>query len=583
MEINALARLLRGWVDEAQLGVDGVRGQFTAEHFAAGAVPSRATVASRLSGTALRWDFVEAVIDVCSSHAQVAERRRVEARKLWEAAQRNPTALPVTANRAGVENDQELSKAQDRIVRLRIDLAVAQEARDSSRKALADTTNLISVLWLIIGQLQFRIDQLTRHRDSLQTNPGHDGTQLDELRTALARAQRRRSAAEQEKAAAEESRAEAREVAAAADHAYFVLVMENDALNGEPGQHQPTYTSVPADDAADVFITDIDNALVRARSVREQASELTHSARTELASIDEPVARASAIHGRRLALTAQKQETSSDPDNSPNSQNDLDNPRTAATDAPRHRRGSRTLRPLPNDVPQDQPNAHRAAPSKPDSDSGPITPRAPGRWKWTAGLGLAGIALITVALVQGLPDWLGSSNDGRNGADATPPATTSSTPPATPSVTPSASTPLTETEHFSVEVPTSWTRRGINDRGQVIFDGEGLQLTVVPGREKVVGEGDPAAYQKDNEPELEAYRRSGWAAASNIHTVTLGPNRGVEGTFAWYDEGRDVYARNCVIMLNRGYHVLLVTGPKESRALIDTVADRAKATYKLTP
>ncbi|MBT2369825.1 hypothetical protein J7E88_32280 [Streptomyces sp. ISL-10] len=67
----------------------GMIGQLTPEHFQGLAkVPARSTVSEWLSGVALRWDFVEAVIDICSPDAATAQTMRHEARALWSEAER---------------------------------------------------------------------------------------------------------------------------------------------------------------------------------------------------------------------------------------------------------------------------------------------------------------------------------------------------------------------------------------------------------------------------------------------------------------------------------------------------------------
>ncbi|THA45045.1 hypothetical protein [Streptomyces sp. A1136] len=63
--------------------------QFTLEHFQGlKKVPARSTVSEWLSGVALRWDFVEAVIDICSKDAEIALSRRRQARVIWNEAEK---------------------------------------------------------------------------------------------------------------------------------------------------------------------------------------------------------------------------------------------------------------------------------------------------------------------------------------------------------------------------------------------------------------------------------------------------------------------------------------------------------------
>ncbi|MGW7327993.1 hypothetical protein ACWGIU_05130 [Streptomyces sp. NPDC054840] len=89
-ELNNLAILLRGWLDVSGVRISGLQSQLTSEHFHdLDKVPSTSTISEWLSGIALRWDFVEAVIDICSESAEVAMSRRSEARSIWNAAEKS--------------------------------------------------------------------------------------------------------------------------------------------------------------------------------------------------------------------------------------------------------------------------------------------------------------------------------------------------------------------------------------------------------------------------------------------------------------------------------------------------------------
>ncbi|GAA2639931.1 hypothetical protein GCM10010425_50550 [Streptomyces spororaveus] len=93
-----MAILLRQWLDESGLGITGLIAKLTPDHFANHSVPARATVSDWLGGVALRWDFAEAVIEICSPGTAIARARRQEARDLWDKAE--------TARRRLQQNDQ---------------------------------------------------------------------------------------------------------------------------------------------------------------------------------------------------------------------------------------------------------------------------------------------------------------------------------------------------------------------------------------------------------------------------------------------------------------------------------------------
>ncbi|MFJ3172749.1 protein kinase [Streptomyces roseus] len=136
-------------------------------------------------------------------------------------------------------------------------------------------------------------------------------------------------------------------------------------------------------------------------------------------------------------------------------------------------------------------------------------------------------------------------------------------------------------EHFEIAVPGGWERRGMNEAGQVRYtDGEYV-LTVVPGRDKVEGNPDPATYQKDKEPELAPYRSSTWASGGDVKTTKVGNQLRVTGRYTWIDgNGRSVVARNFVVALGGSYHVVMVTGPQDGEGKVTEVFEKATGSYK---
>ncbi|KNB52888.1 hypothetical protein [Streptomyces caatingaensis] len=99
--INDLAHLLRIRLDAAGLSLNDLYAQLVPENFRSGQVPSRSTIARRLSGVGLEsdWDFVEAVVDLTTRDADECERVLRHARQFWDAANRLPApAAPGTAD-----------------------------------------------------------------------------------------------------------------------------------------------------------------------------------------------------------------------------------------------------------------------------------------------------------------------------------------------------------------------------------------------------------------------------------------------------------------------------------------------------
>ncbi len=157
-----------------------------------------------------------------------------------------------------------------------------------------------------------------------------------------------------------------------------------------------------------------------------------------------------------------------------------------------------------------------------------------------------------------------------------PPAATT---PAAPA--PAGYTTQQDPEHFEIVVPDGWERRGINEAGQVRYTGGQFTLTVVPGRDKVEGNPDPAAYQKDKEQELTPYRTSTWSTVGDVKTTKVGQQLRATGRYTWIDgTGRSVFARNFVVALGGSYHVVMVTGPEDEQGKVTEVFEKATTSYK---
>ncbi|WP_327383707.1 protein kinase [Streptomyces sp. NBC_01207] len=153
--------------------------------------------------------------------------------------------------------------------------------------------------------------------------------------------------------------------------------------------------------------------------------------------------------------------------------------------------------------------------------------------------------------------------------------------PAAPAPAPAGYTTQQDPEHFEIAVPDGWERRGINESGQVRYTDGQFVLTVVPGRDKVQGNPDPAAYQKDKEPELTPYRTSTWSTVGDVKTTKVGQQLRATGRYTWIDgTGRNVFARNFVVALGGNYHVVLVTGPEDEQSKVTEVFEKATASYK---
>ncbi|MBT2542142.1 serine/threonine protein kinase [Streptomyces sp. ISL-44] len=169
------------------------------------------------------------------------------------------------------------------------------------------------------------------------------------------------------------------------------------------------------------------------------------------------------------------------------------------------------------------------------------------------------------------------------GTPESKPAPQTTTPPPTASAPPAPAgyTTQQDPEHFEIVVPDGWERRGINEASQVRYTGGQFTLTVVPGRDKVEGNPDPAAYQKDKEQELTPYRTSTWSTVGDVKTTKVGQQLRATGRYTWIDgTGRNVFARNFVVALGGSYHVVMVTGPEDEQGKVTEVFEKATASYE---
>ncbi|MFJ1745612.1 serine/threonine protein kinase [Streptomyces sp. NPDC088116] len=141
-----------------------------------------------------------------------------------------------------------------------------------------------------------------------------------------------------------------------------------------------------------------------------------------------------------------------------------------------------------------------------------------------------------------------------------------------------------DTEGFQTAVDKDWRRRPINDSGQVRYEGGDFTLIVVPGRDSVADNGgDPLAYQRDKERELQPFRDSSWSSASGLRRVDVGRQAMAEGQYTWQDSnGRSVYVRNLAMIIDGRYHVVQVIGPDGQRDKVSEIYQQAITAYRMT-
>ncbi|WP_406501195.1 protein kinase [Streptomyces sp. NBC_01590] len=140
-------------------------------------------------------------------------------------------------------------------------------------------------------------------------------------------------------------------------------------------------------------------------------------------------------------------------------------------------------------------------------------------------------------------------------------------------------------EGFEVGVLKGWQRSPANADRQIRYGSDGFSLLIVPGRDTVKANGDdPLAYQAGKELELQPFRDSSWSGSSGLRRIDVGRQAMAEGQFTWQDEsGREVYARNLVMIVEGSYHVIQVIGPESRRDKVSDIYEQAVASYRVTP
>ncbi len=136
---------------------------------------------------------------------------------------------------------------------------------------------------------------------------------------------------------------------------------------------------------------------------------------------------------------------------------------------------------------------------------------------------------------------------------------------------------------FSLTVPEGWERQGENGEGQFVYAGEGLEILVVPGRDRV-GEfaEEPREYQMAQEPELAGYRAYQFRSAEDLYETRVGDILWAEGVFAWRDDqGSDRVAHNRAFLIDGAYHVVQVRGPAADRDRLGDIYDVAAESYRV--
>ncbi|WP_317617387.1 DUF742 domain-containing protein [Streptomyces antnestii] len=283
---NARAQLLRGWLDEAGLSIDALRSRLLPEHFEDRRVPSRTTVAARLSGVALDDAFVEAVADACSDDATEMGRLLARDRALRDTAV--DAATP--ADTIGIVGDSSTSRpgdliaVQQKYIATQERLVQAVERAAALERERSGTHQLVLVLLSLVDKLHRDIDDLST--EAMDTSADLAPTRtLQQIRAELSRSEQQRQTAEKELERARSERRRADRLAREAAEQVRTLQAEIDKLRGNaaPAEAESHLVApVPIQQDNNTFeaaAADIDTALVKAaRHLDEKAEQLDHLA-----------------------------------------------------------------------------------------------------------------------------------------------------------------------------------------------------------------------------------------------------------------------------------------------------------------
>ncbi|MFF1561569.1 hypothetical protein [Streptomyces sp. NPDC058279] len=200
-EANDLAEAMRRWLDASGLRVGTFHKELVPEHFSDGRIPSLDTLYSRFAGVAPSWEFVSAVVQICSPDAVTMNERQREVKRLWarweEASRGGKTGRGVARRNAPIvevpdgptlpvdaSSDQRLIAAYEKIHQMYEARLIATESHH----------RLELLLFVMIGREHDHLEHIARLEQQLGTameQHAPDAAQIAGLRTMIEEAEAR--------------------------------------------------------------------------------------------------------------------------------------------------------------------------------------------------------------------------------------------------------------------------------------------------------------------------------------------------------------------------------------------------------
>ncbi|MGA5559296.1 hypothetical protein [Streptomyces lavendulocolor] len=290
-EANDLARVMREWLDASGMRVREFHAKLQPEDFTGGRIPSVDTVYNRFAGIAPDWEFVSAVVHICSPDAVTMNQRQGEAQELWRkwvaAKRRGKTARSGVARRGDlvVEAPEGLGLPADASADQRLIAAYEKINQMYEARLIATESHhrLELLLYFMIGRendhLQ-HIERLEQQLGSAMEQRTPDPAQIAGLRTMIEEAEVREGQLLRARDKAEAERDIAQQMLDHTNRTIRCLQEEIERIKVGPVSTETTAARI--EDAFVSDLNDVDGALGQIQRILEEEHDQLHRLRHRL-------------------------------------------------------------------------------------------------------------------------------------------------------------------------------------------------------------------------------------------------------------------------------------------------------------